>query len=173
MKLLITLSILAFSLTTLAQTKIAFIEVRDKNGHLLQLEPEGRFAHMAISHQGKWLHAHPYRGVEIVNTQDLEKIGTLVIVTVPNFNEWSHKEIQALVGKPYNRSFDWHGDGFYCSELVAKMMNIPPEPMTFEAPIWKGKGNRGALGISPDDIYKRIFSSPYYGKSAPRCEGLF
>lgn len=60
-----------------AKVTVAFLQVRNYHGQVVQLEPGGQFAHMAISFKGMWLHAHPLKGVELVSTEKLSKIGVI------------------------------------------------------------------------------------------------
>ncbi len=73
MKLILSLLFIPFYCS--AAIDVAFIEIRNYEGKIIQLETNGQFAHVAISYQGNWLHAHPYRGVEIVSKEVLEKTG--------------------------------------------------------------------------------------------------
>jgi hypothetical protein len=149
----ILLLIPAFSL---AAIDIAFLEFRDNKGQLIQLEPKGRFAHIAISYKGQWLHSHPYQGVEIVTQDGLEKIGTIkAIITISKTHSLRKTEAEIFLGKPYDSKFSWSDDKIYCSELVAKLLKIEPQPMKFETDFWSEhyKSLNGQLGISPDDIF--------------------
>lgn len=174
MKKGLSLIIILFSHISFAETQIAFVEMRDSQGNIHQLEPGGRFSHIAISYQGRWLHAHPYRGVELVDSADLEKIGSLTLVSVPNYKELTSKNILQYLGKPYDSSFSWDADGFYCSELVGKILGMAPEPMNFQAIIWKDTKPNRSVGLSPDDIFRKITGNLYRGRILlPRCDGIF
>lgn len=141
-----------------ASVDIAFIEIRSPDGRLVQLEKNGRFAHIAIAYRGQWLHAGPYKGVEIISTRDLQKIGRITILNISNKSEPSKTQVQNVLGKPYDNHFSWDDDHLYCSELVAKILGIPPEPMTFNSSIWptQSKYLKGNLGLSPDDIFRKL-----------------
>lgn len=146
--------------------EVAFIEVRDHQDQLVQLEQNGRFAHVAISYKGQWLHAHPYHGVELSSLDALEKMGKIIRVFIQDALEPSRPQLESYLGQPYNRSFEWSGQGFYCSQLVAKLLNIAPEPMKFYGDIWRG-WTPGDLGISPDDLYRLLEKRFRY-----RCESV-
>lgn len=151
------LLLILFPLLSFASVDVAFIEIRDPNGKLLRLEPDGQFAHIAISFEGKWLHSHPYRGVEAISTAELEKIGTIKeVLTVFEPAELDRALVKKFLGKPYDRAFSWSNDSIYCSELVGKLLKIEPKPMHFAADVWPQQFQkfRGLLGLSPDDIYK-------------------
>ena len=146
-----------------ARVQVAFVEIRRPDGTLVQLEPGGRFAHLAISYRGQWLHSHPYRGVELINTNDLAKMGTLAVkITLPAM-EPSDGMVKGLVGLPYDREYSWSNERMYCSELVAKILQLKPSPMYFDPKLWPKEYQKlnGQLGISPDDIY-RILAHPIF-----------
>jgi hypothetical protein len=155
MKMLLLL--ILFPLFSGAAVDVAFVEIRNYNGDLLQLEPNGQFAHIAISYKGKWLHSHPYRGVEIVSMAELEKIGTVKeILPVFDLSELDRTLVETFLGKPYDANFSWDDESIYCSELIGKLLRMEPEPMQFKAEVWPEQFQkfRGKLGLSPDDIYK-------------------
>ena len=161
---------------SLAGVEIAFIEIRAGDGRVLQLEPNGRFAHIAISYQGNWLHTHPYRGVELVSRKVLEETGLIIqVIRMPEV-ELESTAVKSVLGKPYDSTFSWNSDGFYCSELVGKLLKLHPEPMLFARPLWKGPltEKAGEFGLSPDDIY-RILQGRGYRVRTPvqACAKLF
>lgn len=149
---------LLFPLWAQAQVSLAFIEMRSSDGKIVQLEPNGRFAHIAISVGNMWLHSHPYRGVELINQYELQKMGKVEFHTLKYYKKLNLKEISDYLGKPYDPLFSWDDDTYYCSELVGKILNIEPQPMSFDAPIWNKKYEfrKGELGLSPDDIYETV-----------------
>jgi hypothetical protein len=169
------LSILFLGINSLAQTQIAFIEIRDPQGKVHQLEPGGRFSHIAISYQGKWLHTHPYYGVQLVMTSELEKMGQLTLVEIPRQSELLPDELQKYMGRPYDSGFSWESEGYYCSKLVGKILHLPPEPMNFSAAAWNHKLHpRDNLGLSPDDIFRTVLTKSFDGRVlTPRCESVF
>lgn len=149
-----------------AQVQIAFIEMKDAQGQTVQLEPGGHFAHIAISYRGRWLHAHPYRGVELITSAQLEKIGRVVKMTLTSRSELTAEELVTYEGRPYDPTFSWTDDSYYCSQLIAKILQIEPLPMNFRAPLWQGRKKQQGWGLSPDDIYRIL-------QQAPRCEKIF
>lgn len=137
--------------------QVAFLEVRAPDGSPVVLEPGGRFAHVAISHASGWLHAHPSTGVAW--TPSLESFGIVSVVlhddTAP---ELSHEAVLKLLRMPYDFEFSWSDRAYYCSELVAKLLSMPPTPMDFSGERWK-RGDaddlpRGEPGVSPDEVYR-------------------
>ena len=148
----------------LASVNVAFLELRTYDGKVVQLEPNGQFAHMAISYHGNWLHSHPYRGVEIISQEELEKIGNIkAIVAIPEIDSLNESLVDNYLGKPYDSSFSWSDDKIYCSELIAKILKINPLPMKFESKFWPEKFHKlkGKFGISPDDIFKYLKKHGY------------
>jgi hypothetical protein len=87
---------------------------------------------------------------------------------IPEALTWLHQQL----GEPYNSSFDWEGEGFYCSQLVAKALGdlFQPTPMTFTDPCWEGREYlpTGELGISP----KEIWASEHVVRLASSCRAF-
>lgn len=156
MKIVLCFFLSLFCRSGFATIKVAFIEIRDHQGRIQQFEPGGRFAYVAISFQNQWLHAHPYRGVELVEFSSLEKIGPVMPIEMRDIPELSYAQIKDYLGKPYDATFSWEGDGHYCSELVGKLLKILPKPMHFQSPVWMQRKKNFGVGLSPDDIYKEI-----------------
>ena len=150
---------LGTSLNANAKVQIAFMEFYSPEGKLIQLEPGGRFAHVAVSHKGNWLHAHPQRGVELTNTYELQKLGRIArVIELRQMSELSDEMIRRFLGKPYDRDFTWSDDRIYCSELIAKIFGIPPEPMHFDTTLWPPQYWKfeGLPGISPDKLFTHM-----------------
>ncbi|MEK6773347.1 MAG: YiiX/YebB-like N1pC/P60 family cysteine hydrolase [Bdellovibrionota bacterium] len=166
-----------FPVYCFARIDVAFLELRTYDGKVIQLEPNGQFAHIAISYQNKWLHAHPYRGVEIISTEALQKIGAIkTIITISKKNSLNESVVKSFLNTPYDSSFTWGNDKLYCSELVAKLLNIQPQAMKFEASFWpqKFKNLRGQFGISPDDIFNFLKNRGYQSHDIKnQCSKLF
>jgi hypothetical protein len=150
----------AFSVSAFIPTahavQVAFLEVRAPDGRLIVLEPGGRFAHVAISYEKGWLHAHPATGVTWSPT--LARFGSVVaVLTDGNDLDPSREVVSSYLGKPYDQRFSWSDDALYCSELVAKLAGIPPTPMDFAGERWRDSTSglpKGELGISPDEVYR-------------------
>jgi len=140
-----------------AQVDLAFFKVYRPNGKLLQLEPGGSFAHVAIYAKRGWVHAHPRRGVEWIS--DFSKIGypryEVVILRHPHA-KFSEARLRSFLGLPYDWEYDWAThQSIYCSELIGKLFRIRPVPMVFDPKIWGpdyAKKN-GLPGLSPDRLY--------------------
>ncbi len=159
-----------------ASVEVAFIEMRDYDGQVIQLEPNGKYAHMAISYRGNWLHAHPFRGVEVVSKEELEKMGEIkVILTKSDFEALSEVEVARYLGKPYDSEFSWSDAKIYCAELIAKLLGINPLPMSFDAEFWSEELQRmkGLLGLSPDDLFPVLLERGYKKKNSKQCAQSF
>lgn len=156
MKYLISVLISIFGFSASALTEIAFIEMYHSDGQPIQLEPNGKFAHIAISYQGLWMHAHPRLGVVLQNSKELESLGKIKAVMKIHENKPVDMAfLQESLGKAYDRGFAWDDQKIYCSELVGKALGIPPKPMYFDPKLWPPNYQKlnGLPGLSPDDIY--------------------
>src|SRR5690349_15065403 len=110
--------------------EVAFLEER-LGGHLVQLEPNGRFFHVAIRYGDKWFHAHPHGGVTLID--DLDRYGDQIVVlrndSVPGPTP---AQVRRWLGKGFDTDFSWNNPyGTYCSRLVAEILGVPPQPMEF------------------------------------------
>jgi hypothetical protein len=144
-----------------AGVKVAFLEFYTPDGRLIQLEPDGRFAHVAISYGEGWLHAHPFRGVEVISSESLAKMGKIAsVVSIPQLKEIPEKMAVQFLGKPYDAEFSWSDDRIYCSELIAKIFGLKPEPMHFDPRLWpkRYQALEGLPGLSPDKVYRRLLT---------------
>src|SRR6266404_5567871 len=137
--------------------EVAFLEIHDRNGRPVQLEPGGRFMHVAIRIGDKWLHAHSRAGVELFD--DLDEVGNRALIlrnrSVP---EPTWIDYQHWLGKSFDFRYSWtRPDATYCSRLVADLLGVAPLPMEFAAEIWKDHVYReealGTKGLSPDDLF--------------------
>lgn len=150
--------LLLFSPLSYGKIVIAYIEMKDANGKIIQLEPDGKFAHMAISYKNKWLHAYPYNGVELITEEQLNKIGRAVKVSYDFIDELSESEVKKYLGNSYDHEFSWDSEKTYCAKLIAKLLNIKPQQMYFSLSRWEDirRKSYGKLGLSPDDIYRLL-----------------
>ena len=147
--------------TARAEIQVLFLEMANYQGKPIVLEPGGRFAHLAISYEDKWVHAHPLRGVESIALEDLMKIGRVrgtVLVRLSEHEPLSPEQVEPFLGRPYDHDFSWSDEKLYCSELVAKLLGLAPRPMRFVYPLWPREYQRlnGKPGISPDAVFSRI-----------------
>jgi len=160
-----------------ALIQVAFIEIKKPNGRILQLEPNGQYAHIAISYRDKWLHAYPYTGVELISRSQLEKIGTIrSIVTISESDELEEAQIKKFLGKPYDSQFSWGDDAIYCSELVAKLLDLKPQAMLFGSDFWPDRFQslKEDLGLSPDDVFYILKVQGYRTETFTlQCSKLF
>ncbi len=137
--------------------EIAFVEVLGPDGRPLRLEGNDLFGHVAIRTPEGWLHAHPARGVEIV--EDLSPFGRVVVKAVLDHEAVPDPAVyRAWLGRPYDFDFVWESETrFYCSELVAKLARVPPLPMSLDDhwPVAL-RARRGEPGLSPDEIFRAL-----------------
>lgn len=159
-----------------ATIDVAFFRFRDARGQLVQLEPGGEFAHIAIRVGSRWLHARPYAGVELVD--DLRTIGSDWVVLVDDrAKQIAQSDIQKYLGLSYDSTFDWSDpDSSYCSKLVANILAIEPTAALFEAEHWRKRGiptKADAVGISPDEIFHILRSRGFRPHGRKTCEDLF
>ena len=141
--------------------QVAFLEVYNKNGELVRLEPGGRFAHVAISYKGGWLHSHPPYPVQWVPS--LEAFGTVAeIIEVHHYPNYFEDYLARQIGKASSLESEWNDkDSTYCSKLVGKILGIPPRPNNWDAPIWRENplSVYPLWGLSPDDIYEHLMAN--------------
>lgn len=140
----------------LAQMEVVFMEVKDQQGKPVVLEADFPYAHVALFRDGRYLHAHPKTGVAWATEEEIITWGEPrvrvflgdKIIRIPE--EW--------LGRGYDSGFSWDNERFYCSELVAKILGISPEPMHFDPDLWPPSFEKleGLPGISPGKIYKKV-----------------
>ncbi len=170
--------LLFLSLRSYAAIEIAFIELRNHEGQVIQLEPGGQFAHIAISYQGQWIHSYPFRGVEIISKENLEKIGAIKsILTVSESQDLQEEQVNRYLGKRYDSEFSWSDDKIYCSELVGKLLNMIPKPMKFKSKFWSQSSqfvkSQNGGGLSPDDIFQYLEEKYKTQRDENQCSKLF
>ncbi len=148
-----------------AEIKVAFFRCYTPSLKAVQLTPGGKFCHVAISHNGGWLHAHPVDGVKW--KKNLPEItggrceNILIDISAPAV---PHEEVTPWIGKPYDASFRWETkEATYCSKLVGCLLKVPPTLMTFKSPFWNGFKDLpvNEVGISPDEIYHELLRRNY------------
>lgn len=158
MWLFFTAFVLSFSSASFAKTRIAFLELYDRNGNLVQYEPGGRFAHTAIQFDDigdKWLNAYPGEGVAIISWEQLQHRGVIAeIVEIPQ--KISMSQVQPYMGKPFDFWYSWSDDALYCTELIGKLLGVPTQPMKFNKEVWPKSYWKleGTEGISPDGLFE-------------------
>lgn len=179
MKLFLGLFLLCFSCASFAQVEVMFLRVKQGNGQFIEMEPGGKFAHVLVSYNGKWIHAHPSNGVELV--ADPLKFGTAAEILVhPELNEPKPELVREVLGKPYSLHAPWEDrSAFGCSKFAGhlfRFLGVKPSIMRFEAAYWKQKQFRnlklpvGQLGLSPDDLYGELRGKGFSSK-ASFCRG--
>lgn len=154
---LLTTFLLLINFSASAKTRIAFLELYDRHGRLVQYEPGGRFAHTAIQFAEtgeQWLNAYPGEGVALISFKELKTRGVVAeIVEIPHTIELS--QVQPYMGLPFDFWYSWNNDAIYCTELIAKLLGIPTKPMRFNKQVWPKSYWKleGTPGLSPDDLY--------------------
>lgn len=149
--------------------EVAFLEIELPGKGVLQLEPGGKFAHIAISYRDGWLHSHPRTGVAW--TRMIERFGRVsVVLAHPELPDPTPQQAANYLGRPYDRHYSWTDERIYCSELVAKLLHIPPEPMLFDAPVWSRRrpSIEARYGLSPDDLFRILSQSQGWKQKCPQ-----
>lgn len=160
--------LLTFLSVPARSAEVAFIEVL-QDGKPVQLEPGGRFYHVAIRYQGQWLQAHPHGGVTLV--KDIRPYGDrFLIMENSEVPEPGPAQVARWLGKPFDFSYTWDNPkATYCTRLVAELLGVPPQLMTFKSEHWKNHFHKaeGEPGLSPDKLFKELVRQRY----KPSCEG--
>lgn len=146
------------------QTRVAWLELKDKSGTPVQLEPDFYYAHVAIAVGNRWLHAHPNRGVELIDRKTLNAFGEVQeILASEDENEEYLNQIQKFLGKPFDSEFDWSDEKIYCAELIAKLLKVEPTAMHFDNKYWNPwyQKYEGKPGSSPLKLYEELKSRGY------------
>jgi hypothetical protein len=155
---------LNFSSLATAQTRVAWLELKDKSGTPVQLEPDFYYAHVAIAVGNRWLHAHPSRGVELIDRKTLNAFGEVQeILASEDENEDYLNYIQKFLGKPFDSEFDWSDEKIYCAELIAKLLKVAPTAMHFDNKYWNPwyQKYEGRPGSSPSKLYDELKGRGY------------
>jgi hypothetical protein len=150
--------------------EIGFLELHQWDGRTRLLEPDFRYGHVALRVGERWVHAHPTHGVEWASDAELEKVGTLALKVFWRANQpLPLEKIGALLGRPYDAGYSWTDDKIYCSELVAKILGIAPQPMHFDPALWPAAYLKleGQPGLSPGGLY-RALASPVEKPTKPQ-----
>ena len=148
---------LALQTEAFAGARIAFLEMYDRNGNLVQYEPGGRFVHTALQFDDigdKWLNAYPGEGVAVITWEQLKKRGVVAeIVEIPQTITLS--QINPSWNRPFDFWYSWSDDAIYCTELIGKLLRIPPNPMRFNKQFWPKNYWKleGTPGLSPDELF--------------------
>jgi hypothetical protein len=160
-----------------AAVEVAFVEAY-KDGKMIQLEPGGRFYHVAIRVGDQWLHAHPHKGVDAV--ADLEPYGhKFYFLRHDLIPEPAREWMQARLGMPFDRTYSWDNpQATYCTRIIAEYLGIQPRTMSFNGQHWlipenvaRGElSSRGKQGLSPDELYTELVNRGFTPVS--RCEYL-
>lgn len=145
--------------------EIAFYIKINTDGNIEVYEEGTLFSHVAIRVGEQWLEARPWNGVHL--TQDTSNMGVIARRYVdPTIPEPDSDFLESVLGRDYFLFADWHDPNvFNCTKLVAKYLNIEPNPMSFDPLLW---GNRfhehlGKPGLSllelEVELQERSFST--------------
>ncbi|MFM8268602.1 MAG: YiiX/YebB-like N1pC/P60 family cysteine hydrolase [Pseudomonadota bacterium] len=150
--------ILCFASFCFSSSEVVFLEVRNETGNLVVLEPDFPYAHVGILRNEKVLHSHPKTGVEWSDLKELEQFGVIKESYRVEPAQGMLEVADQWLGRSYDSLFSWNDEQFYCSELVAKILGIAPEPMHFDPQLWPpGFAHlEGKPGISPGKIFRKI-----------------
>ena len=139
--------------------EVVFMEVH-KDGQVIQLEPNGRFYHVAIRYKDQWLHAHTHRGVDLV--KHIKPYGDrFVLVRNSSVPDPGPEFVTQWLGKPFDRGYHWDNPlATYCTRLIADFFGVEPQVMLFQAPHWAQHFTRHSRekGLSPDELYEALIA---------------
>lgn len=104
---------------------LIFVKDDSDIGQAIQ-ESTGNYSHVAIFLDGFVYHATVEGGVIAQSPEDFFEDGK--VYDLYCYAKLNHKEVKKLaesfLGGPYNASFYPDGDGFYCSQYIAKILPI-------------------------------------------------
>lgn len=147
-----------------AKSKVAWLQLQDSKGQVVQLEPNFYYAHVAIEVNGNWLHANPKSGVELVTIEALDRVGKIKEILESDEESVDFSGVEFFISRPFDHEYSWNDDKIYCAELVAKLLNIPPSPMHFDLKYWHPwfQKYEGLPGASPAKIYQELKNRGYH-----------
>jgi hypothetical protein len=166
-----------FGADSQAKVEIAFLKKIDpKTGQYVRFQLHGPgFYHVAIKIGSQWLHAHPWGGVQL--SDDLSLFGEVTVILVSEkIADIKKIEIEKYLNMQYDNAFNWGDKRYYCSELVAILLDIKPRIMRFDMPTWNhyfeslGMPQQPeGVGISPDDLFEELKTNGFR-VSQKHCE---
>ena len=106
---------------------LIFVKDDSDIGQAIQ-ESTGHYSHVAIFLDGQVYHATVEGGVLAQSPEEFFEHGK--VYDLYCYAKLNHKEVKKLaesfLGAPYNASFYPDGDGFYCSQFVAEILETIP-----------------------------------------------
>ena len=161
---IIALFFLGLPFPLFGKTQVAWLELRDQKGQLIQLESDFYYAHVAIKVHDRWLHANPRTGVEMVTEQRLETLGKIKEILETDLDELNVEAISGFIHKPFDNEYSWSDEKIYCAELVAKLLDVAPSPMHFDSKYWNPwfQKYEGLPGASPGKLYQVLLARGYH-----------
>ena len=161
----VALILCAFScLAVISQpVEVLFLEVTNPQGETIYLEPGFPYAHVVLSVGNRLFHSHPKTGVSEISQSELKDYGQPKEILLVNPEKLNESLLSWSIGRGYDSEFNWSDERFYCSELVAKVIGMLPEPMHFDPELWPPsfQNFEGLPGISPGKIYSRLKSGAF------------
>ena len=104
---------------------LIFVKDDSDIGQAIQ-ESTGNYSHVAIFLDGQVYHATVEGGVLAQSPEEFFEHGK--VCDLYRYPKIDYKEVkkraESLLGAPYNASFYQDGDGFYCSQYIAKILPI-------------------------------------------------
>jgi hypothetical protein len=158
--LLLSLLLLLFS-SAEAGSKVAFLEVFDSHGRLIQYETGSQFGHTALEIKtpsgSLWLQSHPEGGAKMISWNELQKLGRLAEV-IELQRTYRPADVKKFLGASFDFEYLWDNETLYCSELIGKVLGIEPEPMEFNRKVWPKNywTLEGQPGLSPDKLLRAL-----------------
>lgn len=150
--------VLLYHTLCLAEVEVLFVQKKDFQGNVVRLQPHEDFYHVALVTPYGLLNARPYYGVEFLNSLDDLGYPDYSVTVLRLSGDIKYQQYHHYLGLPYDSEFDWDDKAIYCSELVAKILNIAPSPMRFEGDHWprRLRDKQGLPGLSPDLLFHKL-----------------
>ncbi len=140
-------------------TDVAFLTAYRRDGSLIRLKRNEAFFHVFIKHDELWYNAAPGKKVEgVKNFRDAGFRYFTITILRKTEHKFPYERLAPFLGLPYDYGFSWSDEAIYCSELIAKILDISPGPMYFDPTIWQKKYWKlnGRPGISPDQVFYKL-----------------
>ncbi|MCB0357375.1 MAG: hypothetical protein KDD40_10225 [Bdellovibrionales bacterium] len=143
------------------KVRVAFLVFHDHKGKIVQLEPQGRFGHVAISYKNGWVHS--YRGRRVEWVEDLSRFGHVaLIVDVEQVPENIEDNLIEQFGKPYSLESEWEDpNATHCAKLVGQVLELAAKPTNWSTSFWQFNPLKKypRRSLSPDDIYEYLMAN--------------
>lgn len=161
---------LFFSTVAAHAIEIAFFIRYRADGTLERYEANSPYTHVAIRIGDQWLEARPYYGVHL--TSDVSDMGHITeILYNPDIPEPDESFLSEVLRKKYFIFADWHNpEVFNCTKLVAKFLDVEPNPMDFDPAMWGDRFHEylGKPGLSVGELYDELRIERSYGSKVSK-----